>query len=229
MNSAKVAIWDFPTRIFHWALASSVAYAWFAVEILEDMDQHFLAGYTILALLLFRLSWGVVGTRYVRFANMLYRPTRIVAYLKDWRRGGKVVYAGHNPSGGLAAVVMLALLCLQASTGLFSTDDYYFGPLSGFIEDNTRNRITEFHHLNSNFIWAMVGLHISAILLYRIVKGERLTSAMLTGKKQLPDGTPGIQHSRMVIALVLAIAAALLVYWLANAFTEYLPTVSFDY
>ena len=42
----SVLVWDIPTRLFHWLLVIGVVYAWFAVEILEDMEQHFYAGYS---------------------------------------------------------------------------------------------------------------------------------------------------------------------------------------
>ena len=65
----SVKIWDLPLRLFHWALVLCVAFSWYTIEILEDLQLHFYSGYTLLGLLLFRLFWGFAGSHYSRFAN----------------------------------------------------------------------------------------------------------------------------------------------------------------
>ena len=40
------------------------------------MELHFLSGYSIIALLLFRVAWGFVGSETARFSHFLKRPAR---------------------------------------------------------------------------------------------------------------------------------------------------------
>ena len=53
-----IRVWDLPTRLFHWALVVCVIGS--AITAYRDggLDWHARLGYTIGALLLFRLIWG---------------------------------------------------------------------------------------------------------------------------------------------------------------------------
>src|SRR5690349_24199960 len=65
-GSVNVSVWDLPVRLFHWLLVASIATSWATAE-LGWMRVHFLSGYTILTLLLFRLGWGIIGSDSARF------------------------------------------------------------------------------------------------------------------------------------------------------------------
>lgn len=231
--SLTVKIWDLPTRLFHWALVLGVAYSWYSVEIMEDMEQHFLSGYFVLTLLLFRLIWGFVGSRYARFSSFLFSVSAIKAYARGVFAKNTPPHAGHNPMGSLSVIAMLLVLLIQATTGLFSNDDYSFGPLSGLVEKATRSWATEIHHINSDIIWVLVAIHILAIGFYQFYKKERLVGAMITGKKQLEAhasrAQDGIKSPRLVLALIIFLVCAAFVYWLANAYIDLLPAGNFEF
>lgn len=253
----QILVWDIPTRIFHWGLVVSIGYAWFAVEILGDMEQHFYAGYSVLSLLLFRLVWGFVGSDYARFNNFLYSPLQVIDYAKTLLSKTAKPYLGHNPLGGISVFAMLAVLIFQTSSGLFSSDDYYFGPLAGLIDESLVARLTNLHHLNFDIITALIVLHILMIGFYRLRKNERLTKAMFDGKKLLDkklyaqkrhdkqfydkkskvkkavNNKPAhaelaITGSKLMLAAFILVLCIAAVYLLANSFTDTLPTVE-DY
>ena len=69
----RIRIWGLPTRLFHWLLALCVI-GLVASAKLGLMDWHFRLGYAMLALLLFRLLWGLLGGRWSRFSSFLYAP-----------------------------------------------------------------------------------------------------------------------------------------------------------
>lgn len=218
---SKKLIWDLPVRIFHWALALLIAGAWYTVKISGNMDQHMLIGQSILALLIFRVLWGFVGSRYARFGSFVYKPSEIVSYARNLfsRKGGE--YAGHNPTGSLAVFAMLALVGVQVTTGLFATDadEYVQGPLNGLVSSSTAYSITDIHFVNINFLLALIGLHIVAILFYLLFKRENLISPMITGEKADPgDSLKAIGGSKLGLAigvLVAAVAVVLLIRSLA--------------
>jgi len=238
----KILVWDIPIRVFHWALVVCIVFAWFSVEILEDMEQHFYAGYTALSLLLFRFVWGFVGSRYARFSNFLYSPFKIVSYAKSLLNKETTPYLGHNPLGGLSVFAMLAVLIFQTGTGLFSSDDYYFGPLAGLIDESWVARLTNLHHLNFDLITVLIVVHIIAIAFYRFRKKEHLVGAMFHGKKfhgkklheedqknKKPINTePAIMSSKLLLAVFIFALCVAVVYLLANSFTDTLPSVE-DY
>jgi len=219
----SIRVWDLPTRLLHWGLVISIGYAWFAVEILEDMQQHFYAGYSVLTIILFRLAWGFAGSRYARFGSFFYTPTELINYTSRLFKGPSKSYLGHNPLGSLSALAMIFALLFQASTGLFSSDDYFHGPLSGLIESPLVSRISSLHSLNVDILIALVGLHIAAIMFYQFYKKEKLIAAMFTGRKPMPAEASqkhGITAPNLWLALLILIICIAFVYYLANAYLE---------
>ncbi len=98
MNNEQIKVWDLPVRVFHWSLVVGFTIAWFTGEQSEML--HSWAGYTVLGLVLFRIGWGIVGSRHARFSDFIYSPSRILAYLRSLCSGQPTHYLGHNPAGG---------------------------------------------------------------------------------------------------------------------------------
>lgn len=229
-----IPVWDLPTRLFHWCLCVAVFYSWFSIEILEDMQQHFYAGYAVCHLLLFRLLWGLVGSHYARFKSFPCSPTNLFNHVKDLRYSREKTYLGHNPLGSLSAILMIVVLFIQASLGLFSSDDYFFGPLSGLINSETVSMLSEWHTLNSNAVFALIGLHIAAIFYYKLRKKQSLTQAMISGEKVVLDSAEYVDLKRIkpinkLLALIIYLFCVAATYWLATAFLDRLPTLSESY
>ena len=227
----SVAVWDLPTRLFHWCLVMAVFYSWLSVEVLGDMQHHFYSGSSVLTLLLFRLVWGFMGSYHSRFTSFLFSSSETISYAKSLASASGRRYLGHNPLGSLAAVLMLFVLLTQAVLGLFSSDDYFFGPLSGLISAEYMARISELHLLNSNAVFAVIGLHIGAIGYYKIRKRQPLTSSMLSGNKALIDGEAGVEKRQVsnLLALVILILCAVVVYALIITFSDTVPSSTESY
>jgi cytochrome b len=103
---------------------------------------------------------------------------------------------------------MLALLLVQAATGLFANDEIAnAGPFYGWVSQQASNRITGFHETNSNLLLALLGLHLVAIAWYSFVARKPLVRAMLTGRKDVPPGE-SIEGSRMALAVTILVALA---------------------
>ena len=144
------------------------------------IQWHAYCGYTALALILFRVIWGFVGSQYARFANFVPSPATLIAYLRGQVDGG----LGHNPLGALSVIALLAVVLIQALTGLFADDDIFFqGPLAKYVPNDTVALLTSIHHFNQYLIFALVGLHIAAISYYYFIKRENLVGPMVTGDK----------------------------------------------
>ena len=77
-----VRVWDLPTRLFHWAIvATTIALVATAKVGGNAMQWHMRLGLLMLALLAFRLVWGLVGGHWSRFASFLYSPGHLWRYL----------------------------------------------------------------------------------------------------------------------------------------------------
>lgn len=203
MREQERLIWDLPVRVSHWLIVVAVATCWATHYAgVEWFAWHRRSGYTVLVLVVFRVLWGFLGTRHARFTSFLRGPRAIADYL----RGDGPAFVGHNPLGALAVVALLAVLLLQASTGLFANDEIMnAGPFYGWVDQALSNRLTRLHRLNSNVLLVLIGLHLAAVAWYVAVRGHPLLRAMITGRKpaeQVPT-TESIAASRTPFALVI--------------------------
>lgn len=172
--ATTVKIWDPLVRVFHWSLVASFAIAWLSAE--EWNDLHQWAGYAAGALIGFRLLWGLVGTRYARFAQFIRSPGTVVSYLKDILTGRERRYLGHNPAGGMMIVALMLCMAALCVTGWLYTTDAFWG----------EEWVEETHELLANLLLALVGLHVAGVLVAGFRHRENLVRAMVTGRKRAP-------------------------------------------
>ncbi len=204
----SVYVWDLPVRLVHWGLVVAVAVSWYSAEQgLSGWDVHRWSGYALLTLILFRLLWGLWGSETARFSDFLVGPRAVARYLRGWWHASPS--RGHNPIGGWAVVVLLLALLVQGVSGLFATDDILLtGPLAGWVSSDLQGRLSSLHTSLFNVITVLVALHVLAIAVYRLVRGERLVRAMVTGRKY--DGWRAPWIAPLSRAALLAAAAAAL-------------------
>jgi cytochrome b len=203
-----VRVWDLPVRLVHWSLVVLVPAMWITAEN-DAMAWHIRLGHALLALLVFRLVWGLIGTDTARFASFVKGPGRVLAYL----RGNYDARAekGHSPLGALAVLGLLGVLAVQIGLGLFAGDpfDGATGPLNSLVGALTAETITELHEAFFYAVLAMVGLHLGAIGVYGAFRAQNLIGAMVTGKDDkthaVVDNSPA-SWSRALIALAAALA-----------------------
>jgi cytochrome b len=195
----RILVWDLPTRIFHWTLAVSFAVAFLTAESERWRDFHVLLGYTVLALIAFRLVWGFVGSRYVRFAVLVRCFPYVVRYLAQLLRGHAWHPVGHNPAG---VVVIALLLLLGIASGVSGWAVY---------EEIGGDWLEEFHKFTSNAMLAVVFVHIAGVLVASYLHGENLIVAMITGRKR-GAAHQAISSSHPLVAMLLL--TALIGFWI---------------
>ena len=173
-------IWDLPIRIFHWALAFSVISAIVTAVVGGNwIVWHGRLGLVIIGLLTFRVMWGFFGSHYARFTQFFPTPSKIIAYMSGQWKG-----EGHNPLGAVSVFGLLTVLMAQAVMGLFTNDDIaFFGPLADLVSADKSSQLTQWHSLNAYTIYVLVGLHMAAIVFYRVVKKNDLIRPMILGWK----------------------------------------------
>ncbi|MCH9735298.1 MAG: cytochrome b/b6 domain-containing protein [Actinomycetia bacterium] len=186
----SVRIWDIPTRIFHWGLVICFVGSVVSAKMLNFVVHQYF-GYTILALLVFRLIWGIIGSQPSRFSNFVRGPRHVIHHIRDFIRPGRTTHVErtHNPLGGWVVLVFFALLLFSAMSGWFANDGELFqGPLAQYISYEFSDRISGMHHDISDIILILAIIHTLTILVYYIWKRDNLLTAMLTGKKRLAAG-----------------------------------------
>lgn len=209
-----VRIWDLPTRLFHWSLAATTVALIASAKMEGAMQWHFRLGYVMLALLAFRLVWGLVGGRWSRFASFIYSPARLVRHLAG-RDASAHDSAGHSPLGALSVFGLLLALGLQVASGLASDDEIAFtGPLARLVPGEWVSRANWYHaDVGQYLVFALVGLHLAAIAFYVLVRRRTLVRPMVLGDKALPGPVPASRDD--VWSRLGAAAVLLLCGWLA--------------
>ena len=215
-------VWDFPTRAFHWLLAALAVFSFTTGKVGGPwMDWHLRSGYAILALLLFRIAWGFVGSDTARFASFVRGPRAFLAHARSIVAGRHRPSLGHNPMGGWMIVLMLAALLAQASTGLFADDEVATqGPLAVKVSNALVERMSALHSWNSWAVLVLLALHVATIGAYQWLLKDDLVRPRVPGwRAQETDAAPQALRARGAgWAFTLVSAAAAFVYWLVEIY-----------
>ncbi|PWR03779.1 cytochrome B [Meridianimarinicoccus roseus] len=201
--SSKVQVWDPLVRVFHWGLVAAFAVAWLSAEELDTV--HEVAGYVVAGLVAFRLLWGLVGSRYARFAQFLRGPGETLAYLGDMTRRRERRYMGHNPAGAAMIVALLVTLSGTAFTGWLMEDESRLAMLPAmpqivapaWADDDGgeyehaeggrgEDQLKEVHETLANLMLLLAALHVAGVVLASFRHHENLARAMVTGEKRAP-------------------------------------------
>jgi cytochrome b len=215
-DPVRIKVWDVPTRLFHWALVLLIPLSYVSVET-NRMELHFLSGYAILALLLFRLAWGIFGSDTARFARFVRTPLEGLRHLAAFLERGPDSEVGHNAAGGWMVLVMLGLLLVQTLTGLGSNDDFLNeGPLAKHLGKALSDRISVVHAINFKLILAAIVCHILAIAAYAVFRRHNLVMPMISGWTRLDRVVEAPKLRNPILALALLAVAGGLVWLVAT-------------
>ena len=194
----RILVWDMPTRAFHWlqAVAFSAAYLTAFSERLRN--YHVALGYIMLGLLVFRLLWGFIGTRYARFGSFLFNPKEVVVYLLALLKGKSAHYLGHNPAGSVSVWLLLALGIFICVTGVMA------------LQDDANDVVVDLHGLATNVMLGVILLHLVGVLVSSILHRENLVRSMFTGCK-FAESDEGIPRTYNWLGILIVIAVT--VFW----------------
>lgn len=211
--SEKIRVWDLPVRVFHWLLVVCFAVAYAIAESERLQGLHTVLGYTATGLILFRIVWGFVGSRFARFRSFAYAPRQAVQYLRSLRSGHPQHFTGHNPAG---SYVIYAILAIGLATGV-----------TGYM---TLNEIggesaEEVHELCANVWLGLVIAHLAGIAVGSWIHRENLVRAMITGYKGGVAGQSGGQSTGLSAgrAVGIALAVAVALFWVWSILTGSAP------
>ncbi len=216
-GAARIAVWDLPTRLFHWLLAGLIVFAWWSAES-DHLAWHKMAGSSIAGLLVFRVWWGLFGGSTARFSDFLRGPKTVFAYLSGKTGEGRI---GHNPLGALSVIALLLTTIVIVVAGLFAvdTDGLESGPLSSMVDFDGGRLAAKIHGYGFEALEILIGLHILAIVFYTVFKRQPLVPAMIHGKTSARDGQAPLKPGgavSLVVGLILGIATAAGLIWLSG-------------
>jgi cytochrome b len=178
-KTRQVRVWDILVRVTHWTVAAGITANLLFTE--EGSELHQYVGYTVVGLVVIRLLWGLVGTRYARFSNFFPTPSRIKGHLSDLSvRRTDEQHLGHNP---LAAIMMFALWAVIIGLGI-----------SGYLMEakifGSKDILEEIHGILANSLYLLVPLHIISAIAMSYWERQNLIKSMITGNKTVTMRRP---------------------------------------
>lgn len=203
----RIKVWDSLTRLFHWLLAAAFFAAFGIAQFVEDENPffsvHMVLGLVIGFMVILRIVWGCVGSKYARFSSFLFRPRDLFVYIKGVFAGGEKRYVGHNPGASYTILTMLVLLGGLAATGvLMQNDDEVLEALHAF------------------FAYAMIAtvfVHLSGVIAHTMRHRENIIFSMVSGTKkgERNEGIPSFKYGAGVVFLLVTGL------WAASLFNSY--------
>ena len=199
----SILVWDFPVRAFHCLLVISFVGAWLSSEGETWQMLHYAFGYSAVVLILFRVVWGLIGTKYARFGEFIKGPSETMNHIKSIFSGNMDLGPGHNPVGALVMISLMILILLIDLTGYWTIKEYLGEYMSGP------------HEAISNLALGFVVIHVAAAIIMSYMQKENLVKSMITGKK---EGLPGqaIQSPQYITGLILTLAWGYCFYMVFN-------------
>ena len=181
-KTRQVKVWDILVRVTHWTVAAGIIANLLFTE--DGSDLHVYVGYIVVGLVVLRLLWGLIGTRYARFTNFFPTPTRLKAHLSNLSiRRVDEQHLGHNP---LAAIMMLSLWTAIIGLGItgYLMESHIFSHIQLL---GNKDLLEEIHELLANSLYLLVPLHIIAAIAMSYWQRQNLIKSMVTGKKTVTD------------------------------------------
>src|SRR5574343_26956 len=199
----KILVWDWPVRLGHWLMVGGFIIAWLTSESETFRLVHAFAGSVVVAVALFRLPWGFIGSRYARFTDFVRGPRAVSQYLTSLLKLQPSEHTGHNPAGGWAILLLLGLGIL---TGLAGWATY--NEMGG-------EWLEELHEGLAATMLIVVIAHVAGVISSSLLHGENLVRAMLNGQK---EGSPenAIPSARPLAAILLIAWVVAAGWWLAS-------------
>lgn len=197
----SILVWDAPVRVTHWLMAFCFAGAYITAEWDAAMLVHVTFGYTLGGLAVWRLAWGLVGTRYAQFHQFVKPMSEVMAHVSALFLGQARQHntPGHNPLGALAVLALLGLSLLSAVTGWATLH------ISESIED--------LHEAMANLLLLVVLTHIAAVIFMSLLLRQSLVKSMVDGHQLADPGHPPVAAWASVGGLILAMVLS---FWVSQ-------------
>ena len=186
-------VYDLPLRLFHWVFAALFVVAFLIAKTVDDestiFSYHMLAGLLLGFVVILRLVWGLVGTKYSRFSSFALHPRALVSYFTGILSGDKQKWSGHNPASSWATLLMLALALGIGLTGYL-------------MASGQKETFEDLHELLANGFLVVVLMHIAGVFLHAFRHQDGIALSMIDGAKGVISDSETIKVSRPLVAIL---------------------------
>lgn len=193
----KILSYDLPTRLFHWIFAALFIIIYLIAETIDDdsvtYSYHMLLGLVMALVVILRIVWGFVGSKYAKFSSFELHPIKMIEYITDIISGKTKLFAGHNPASSWAAILMMIFALGLAFTGIQMSQ----GNSKEFYED-----IHEF--LANAFLFTVIA-HVLGIIFHSIRHKDLIALSMINGEKSASSDQEPIKSQHPIVAAIFVI------------------------
>lgn len=202
---------DAPTRMFHWLFALSFLGAYLSADGERWRALHETLGWTMAALLAFRVGYGLFGPRHVALGPLLRRLRGGPAWLRasalalrQRRLQGVDLRQGQNLAMALAIVALLALVLPLTLSG--------WGVQAEWADLLGDEWLEELHEGIANAVLALVLGHLALITTLSLLRRRNLAQPMLSGRVDGSGPSP-VKRQRGWLAVLLLLVVMAFVAW----------------
>lgn len=202
--SLPPSVWDPVVRLTHWGIALAVLIN----ALVSDGGSllHVSLGWVVMALLILRLIWGVLGPTEARFSAFPPNPVAALRHLRQLLAGRVAPHPSHNPAGALMVYAFWAALAVVVATGLVMTGGatpmqvaaekaaVASGDWSALIktgegespraDKRLRHQAEEVHEVASNLLLILAALHVAGVIVESRAMRRNLVAPMLLGERR---------------------------------------------
>lgn len=194
---------DAPTRMLHWLFALCFVGAYLTSESERLQIVHAGFGYTMVALLVFRLIYGWLGPRPVQWLSLITKLQSGWAWCQSLSRAQDVFAVNFRAGQNFAMALVTSCLLLLALPLILSGHVLYVG---------TADWLEEVHELTGNLMLLLVLAHLGLLLAISVMRETNLALPMWRGR--VPGAGPDlIAKPRIWLALILMLASSAFGLW----------------
>lgn len=216
-NFKRVYVWELPVRIFHWVMVLSMIFLVITGFIIASPPAisnstepvflggfafvrkiHFISAYILIANVIFRLYWSIVGNEFANWRNffpytkkglknIIYVLKVDILLMEDKKHKLSNISIGHNYLASLSYSIMMILFLIQAASGLALFSDnsrWWFPKMFGWITASFGDiSVRYFHHISTWVFLAFIIVHVYLVMYHDYLEARGEASAMISGNK----------------------------------------------
>lgn len=215
----SILVYDWPTRLFHFVFSLLFIFIILITKLLDDdsplYPYHMLMGLVMAFLVLLRILWGLIGSRYARFSSFILSPRELLNYFKGLFLFANKRYPGHNPASSWVGIVMMALSLGLAISGLLMSQKIY------------KEVIEEFHELFANLFLVTALAHIAGIIFHTLSKKDPIALSMINGKKNIENSEGlALKSSYKTVGVIFILLVGSFSFWLKSNYDSTSQTLT---
>jgi len=204
--AASRRVTDAPTRMFHWLFALCFTGAYLSSESERLQVVHATFGYTMVALLVFRLLYGWLGPRPVQWASLITKLRSGWTWCRSFHNLGDAFKVNWRPGQNFALLLATSGLMVLSAPLLLSGHVLFI---------STTDFLGEVHEFMANTMLILVFAHLGTLLIFSVLRGTNLALPMWLGRVR-GTGPDLIANPRVWLALSLLLLSGGFGLWSAT-------------